>query len=247
MEKFTLILSLFIGLTSISYADQGNQKLSKNTNDFKINLVLCQDDKGPDCSALRLGDDYLTTSTPEIGFLYSCNKKNPKAPGSRQSRITWIDFQKNTWSLFEKLWLPSGKFNPGEGVYSEVLNGNNILVKINSLPVDGKIGDWPMREYELLARVDGNLGIPKRKNMSFVFITEPEEANYPRCVSPGAIGVTKNGVVIFNASDARGEDAVAREITDVFGGGTLLANCTTITLYPRALIINFWMMVIQIL
>ena len=218
MEKFTLILSLFLGVTSISYADHGNHKLSKNTDDFKINLELCQDDKGPDCTALRLGDDFLTTLTPEIGFLYSCNEKPPKAPGLRQSRITWIDFQNNTWNLFEKLWLPSGEFNPGKGVYSEVLNGNKIFVKINNLPVDGKIGDWPMREYELLARVDGNPGIPKGENLSFVFIAEPEEANYPRCVSLGAIGVTKNGVIMFNASDGRGEDAVAREIVDVFGG-----------------------------
>jgi hypothetical protein len=34
----------------------------------------------------------------------------------------------------------------------------------------------------------------------------------------GAIGVTLNGVVLFNAADARGNDAVANEIVDVFGG-----------------------------
>jgi hypothetical protein len=34
----------------------------------------------------------------------------------------------------------------------------------------------------------------------------------------GAIGVTKNGVLIFNATDGRGEDAVAREIVDEYGG-----------------------------
>ena len=37
-------------------------------------------------------------------------------------------------------------------------------------------------------------------------------------MSLGAIGVTKNGVVIYNATDARGENAVAREIVDEYGG-----------------------------
>jgi hypothetical protein len=40
----------------------------------------------------------------------------------------------------------------------------------------------------------------------------------------GAIGVTKNGVVIYNAADGRGEDAVAREIVDIFGGHPAMSN-----------------------
>jgi hypothetical protein len=37
-------------------------------------------------------------------------------------------------------------------------------------------------------------------------------------VSLGAIGATLNGVVLYNAMDARGNDAVAHEIVDAFGG-----------------------------
>ena len=44
------------------------------------------------------------------------------------------------------------------------------------------------------------------------------EAPSPSCLSLGAIGVTMNGVIIYNAADGRGEDAVAREIVDAFGG-----------------------------
>ena len=132
--------------------------------------------------------------------------------------ITWIDFENNTWNLFEKLWLPSGEFNPENGVYLKILNDSKILIKINNLPVDKKIGDWPMNSYKLLTSIDGNRGIPEEQNLSFVFIADPEKANYPSCLSLGAIGVTKNGVIIFNAADGRGEDAVAREIVDEFGG-----------------------------
>jgi hypothetical protein len=41
----------------------------------------------------------------------------------------------------------------------------------------------------------------------------------------GAIGVTKNGVLIFNATDGRGEDAVAREIVDEYGGHPARDSC----------------------
>ena len=32
--------------------------------DFTLTSVLCSDEQGPDCSKLRVGDDYLTTSMP---------------------------------------------------------------------------------------------------------------------------------------------------------------------------------------
>ena len=53
---------------------------------------------------------------------------------------------------------------------------------------------------------------------SFVYEINPVVAASPSCLSLGAIGVTTNGVVLYNAADARGEDAVAREIVDFFGG-----------------------------
>ena len=84
MKKLLLLL-LFLSFISISYADYDANKSSENPDDFKINPALCQDETGPDCAELRLGDDYFTTSTPAIGFLYSCNGKNPNAPDSRQS------------------------------------------------------------------------------------------------------------------------------------------------------------------
>lgn len=214
-----LLILLLLGFNLHAYADGSHDhKSSSNSDDFKINPDLCQDEQGPDCSKLKLGDDYLTTSNPAIGYLFSCSEKNPSAPGAIESKITWIDFENNTWNFFEKLWLPSGEFNPKDGVYIESSNGNKMVVEINNLPVDGKIGDWPMSEYKILTSIDRNRGIPKEQKRSFIFIKSPEKANYPSCLSLGAIGVTKNGVLIFNATDGRGEDAVAREIVDEYGG-----------------------------
>jgi len=186
--------------------------------DFTLTSVLCSDEQGPDCSKLRVGDDYLTTSMPAKGFLYSCDGPNPNAPGSTDSKITWINFVDKTWNFFRKLWLPQGTFSPGTGTYKETVVDNRRKIDINNLPVDGKIGDWPMTNYPQLTEIDRNPGIPASTSFSFTYSDKPSEASSPTCASLGEIGVTKNGVVIFNAADARGEDALAREIVDMFGG-----------------------------
>ena len=191
---------------------------------FTITSSLCQDKHGPNCSKLRLGDDYLTTVAPQKGYLYSCNEKNPSAPGSIESRITWIDFANKTWDFLKKLWLPSGKFAPGPGFYSETLSETNRQINFNNLPVDEKIGDWPMTNYPNLTKIDGNPGIPESTNIFHSYPIKPTQSLSPYCVSLGAIGITKNGVVIYNAADARGEDAVAREIVDIYGGHPAKSN-----------------------
>ena len=207
----TLILSAVV--TYGVYTVLINNSEDTSNSRFTIIPTLCKDRQGPDCAHLRLGDDYLTTSRPAKGYLYSCIEKNPNAPGSVESKITWINLAENTWNLFRKLWLPKGAFHPPTGTYTEKISGDNRQVSVNNLPVDGKIGDWPMTNYATLTDIDPNPGIPTSGDYSFSYPTTPSEATAPTCVSLGAIGVTKNGVVIFNAADARGEDAVGKSWT----------------------------------
>jgi hypothetical protein len=185
---------------------------------FTLTSALCSDAQGPDCNVLRLGDDYLTTTSPAKGYLYSCSGPNPHAPGATESKITWLDLAAKTWNFFKKLWLPSGTFEAVIGTYTETVDHGQRLISINNLPVDGMIGDWPMTQYPTLSEIDRNPGIPTAVNFSFSYPTSPSEALSPSCLPQGAIGTTTNGVVIYNAADARGEDAVAREIVDAFGG-----------------------------
>lgn len=203
--------------TSVSPATTSGAKFQPSSI-FSITPKLCDDQNGPDCAALRLGDDYLTTTTPAKGYLYSCRGKNPNAPGSIESKITWIDFFGKTWNFLKKLWLPEGEFSPEIGNYEEAVSDDKRLIEANNLPVDGKIGDWPMTNYPGLTSIDRNSGIPTSRNFAFSYPIEPFAAPSPSCVSLGAIGISKNGVVIYSAVDGRGEDAVAREIVDIFGG-----------------------------
>ena len=153
--------------------------LSEATSEYTITSGLCDNEEGPNCIKLRLGDEYFTTSTPAKDYLYSCIGKNPNAPGSIESRITWIDFTNKTWNFFKKLWLPTGTFNPGPGTYKEIFTDNNRQIDINNLPVDGKIGDWPMSDYPILTEIDRNPGIPTSNTSSFTYPANPSVSSSP--------------------------------------------------------------------
>lgn len=219
----TLVILVIVTLVSVlAYGKHNNsvsyKDVSTDLEDYVLISGICSNEQGPDCERLRLGDDYLTTNKPAKGYLFSCNDKNPSAPGSNEDKITWIDDENKTWNFFKKPWLPAGSFDAENGSYVETISGNLRQIKTNNLPVDGLIGDWPMSAYQVLSDIDGNPGVPAASSVSFAFAVNPIKALSPNCLSLGAIGVTINGVVIFNAADARGEDAVAREIVDVFGG-----------------------------
>ena len=47
---------------------------------YYITPALCTDASGPDCSKLRLGDSYFTTSGPAVGKLFSCVGANVPVP-----------------------------------------------------------------------------------------------------------------------------------------------------------------------
>jgi len=192
--------------------------LADNLSRYTIDYKLCKDKQGPQCERLRLGDKYISTTRAKKGYLYACKAGRPSAPGSTTSRITWIDWNNQSWNFLKKPWLPSGEFKTSKGTYTERVSGNKRIIKVNNLPVDRKIGNWPMTKYSTLTRIDRNPGVPSRRNFTFSLAKNPKKASRPTCLPEGAIGVTLNGVVLFSAVDARGEDAVAHEIVDQYGG-----------------------------
>ena len=210
-------LLLIIGMTGPT-AFGKHPSASGIDEKYFLHPMICMDSKGVDCSKLKLGDSYLSTSSPARGKLYSCNPKNPSAPGSRAERITWIDFINNKWNLFEKLWLPEGNFRTPEGTYSETITENGRIIEANNVPKDSKIGDWPMNKHQILTEIDANPGVPAVKSLNFLFAKQPVWSDSPGCLSLGAIGITNNGVVLYSAADARGNDALAHEIVDIYGG-----------------------------
>lgn len=190
---------------------------STSLSAYYLKPALCNDAAGSDCTKLHLGDAFFSTSGATRGSMYSCIAKNPNAPGSNSSKITWINTAAGTWNILEKPWLPAATGTPSAGTFAMTVSGSRSI-QVNNLPVDQRIGNWPMTAYPLLTAIDPNPGIPAAKNFSFDFVLSPSPAAVPTCLSLGAIGVTLNGVVLYNAADARGDDAVAHEIVDVYGG-----------------------------
>lgn len=185
---------------------------------YYITIPLCTEAGGADCSKLRLGDTELTTTTPARGKLFSCVPGNPSGPGSNRARIDWIDFTGNTWNLLRKPFLPGGSFTAPAGTATVTETATSRIITVNNLPKDGKIGDWPMTKYALLTAIDGNPGTPAPRTYSFELPLLPAAGLAPTCLGMGAIGATLNGVVLYHAMDLRGNDAVAHEIVDAFGG-----------------------------
>ena len=107
---------------------------------------------------------------------------------------------------------------PASGTYSVQEANGTRTIQINNLPVDGRIGDWPMSRYAALTAIDPNPGTPAARSYTFTLPAAPAVNVTPTCLPLGAIGVTTNGVIIYNAADARGNDAVAHEIVDAHGG-----------------------------
>ena len=114
-----------------------NESIATNSK-FLVNPILCHDDEGPNCSKLRLGDDFFTTARPAKGFLYSCDEKNPEAPGSIESKITWINWTDRSWDFLKKMWLPQGEFVSEKGIYHEIIMDGIRHIETNSLPIDGE-------------------------------------------------------------------------------------------------------------
>lgn len=205
------------GATTLTGTDSSTSGSTALTAYF-TSPVICADNQGPDCTKLRLGNSFLSTTAPAVGRLYSCVAKNPNAPGSITSRITWIDNASGTWNLLRKPFLPASSANVALGTITTTTNATTRTIQSNNLPADGKHGDWPMTKYAVLTAIDPNPGTPAAQSKNFTLPLQPTSAANPACVSLGAIGVSLNGVVLFSAVDGRGDDAVANEIVDVYGG-----------------------------
>jgi YHYH protein len=57
-------------------------------------------------------------------------------------------------------------------------------------------------------------GFPAATDTTFTMVEAGTVASKATCMPEGAVGMLKNGVRIFNAIDARGDDAVAHESQD---------------------------------
>ena len=169
-----------------------------------------------DPTQLPIGDDFVSTTTPAVGWTFSCQPGNPNAGGASADG-PWLNIAAGTWDSTNKLAV-SGSVVWEAASFTETVNGGTRTLVTNNLPVADPTGNFPIASSDPAYQYDRNPGTVTAQSITLILPQPGVVAPAPTCVPIGAIGMTRNGVVLFNALDARGDDAVAHELQDLCDG-----------------------------
>ena len=187
---------------------QNNQQGSSATLSPMPNVVW-----NLDSTQIPLGDYKLSTTTPQVGYIYSCT--TPSGGGGAQTNGSWI--HGTTWNLTEKTNV-EGSVTWPNATFSITTSGNNRVITGNGLPVGITTGTFPIASTDPAYQIDRNPNSIKTQTVSLTVPLNPTMGTTPTCVGMGMIGVSTDGVAIYNGVDAEGRDAVAHEEQDSCGG-----------------------------
>jgi hypothetical protein len=176
-------------------------------------IVLAQIPVATAHERLAIGDGRIANA-PKAGYVFSCQQRfDPNAPGAQRSG-NWIS---------GGAWIPALKpFVDGAVVWPDAqidvaVSGDKRIVRANNLPKH-KTGVFPVAANDDAARYDRNPGRIRAQSILLELPALPQLASVPSCVPMGMIGFALTGVAIYNALDARGQDAAAHEILDSCDG-----------------------------
>ncbi|HTX04072.1 MAG TPA: YHYH protein [Candidatus Acidoferrales bacterium] len=163
------------------------------------------------CAALPLGDQKYSTSGPQTGYVYECSTLNGMPV---VTSAPWLNTTAETWDSTTKVAVTGT--NAFNGQFSENSNGTTRTIAGNAEPVSPvTAGTFPITSSDAAAYAyDHNPNSIATHSFSFNVPANPTAAGSPSCTSGGPVGVALDGAIIYNAFDAAGNDAVAREIQD---------------------------------
>ncbi|MBJ7610056.1 MAG: YHYH protein [Candidatus Dormibacteraeota bacterium] len=162
---------------------------------------------------LRIGDGKVSTA-PAVGSVDSC--QTAFAPPSPSTSAPWIH-PDGTWDPTAKPAVNGSVVWP-QADYSVTLDNDTRTLTTNDLPVGGRTG-----AFSAAAAATGSGGATgsaaiRPQTYRFILPASPVIREQPACLPLGAIGVLNDGVLLYDALDAQGRDAVAHEIQDWCGG-----------------------------
>ena len=162
------------------------------------------------CAALPLGDSKYSTTTAATGSVFVCSVPNGQAPSGTPP---WIDTAAGTWNALTKD-IVSGNVS-WSGSFSAAVSGSALDITGNGLPLAGiTTGTFPIASTDAVYQYDANPNHIAAQSLNYALPYNPVAAATPGCLRGGRIGIALNGVSIFDALDAVGHDAVAREGQD---------------------------------
>jgi YHYH protein len=170
-------------------------------------------------AVLPLGDGHVGTQ-PAAGSVDACSL--PSLPGGggppgggAVSSVPWISGA--TWNSTTKPSVQGSVRWPAAS-YSATARGTSLVIRTNDLPVGATTGTFPIGASDPASRYDRNPNTIRAVPTVFTLPLNPRVAAQPTCLPFGPIGVTTNGVYLFDALDAQKRDAVAHEVQDACGG-----------------------------
>ena len=168
---------------------------------FLANYVAAED-----LTSLPLGDSKHS-SGPKQGYIWPCHT-DPNGGGAQEDG-PWIKSD-GTYDLTQKVSVPGSVTWPHQFTVS--VEGDKRVFKSNDLPDHGT-GIFPISRFSEAYQYDRNPNKIQEQNILMELPANPQLATAPSC-APGAVGILLSGVVLFNALDASGRDAVAHETQD---------------------------------
>ncbi|GAC1330718.1 MAG: hypothetical protein NVSMB13_18860 [Mycobacteriales bacterium] len=127
---------------------------------------------------------------------------------------SWIEG--NHWIPAKKIHVQGSVAWPSAQVRMTV-QGSSRVISSNDLP-NHPTGTFPIARFDPAYAVDTNPNAVLAQQETFELPAMPAASASPRCTSMGPVGIMSNGVLLFNALDAAGRDAVAHEVQDSCDG-----------------------------
>jgi hypothetical protein len=182
-----------------------------STDNLTLSKAATGSAAGPDLTALPLGDGKTTTTTPQRGYLYECRIMS--GGGGAQTDGPWI--HGSTYDLTQK-FVVDGSIDWPNATFKKKLRNAVLRLTGNGLPKHAT-GTFPVAASDDAAQIDRNPNRISAYKLSEKLRAHPKYHSTPSCTQ-GQVGVMTSGVALFNAVDAKDDDAVAHEVQDSCSG-----------------------------
>lgn len=160
-------------------------------------------------------------TTPAVGTVDAC-QTHFAANGGAQAAGSWINGD-GTFDLTKKPAV-QGSVTWPQAKITIARSGSQRVITTNDLPVGDPTGTFPIASTDPAYQFDRNPNSIRAQSITVRLAASPKLASKPTCTPGGPVGVMLNGVLVYNALDGAGRDAVAYEIQDACNGHPMMAG-----------------------
>ena len=162
---------------------------------------------GIDLHHLPLGDGKISHA-PKVGWIWACHV-NPMGRGADRDG-PWIDKAHGTFDITAKVAVRGSVTWPHR--FRITRQGDKRVFSFNDFP-NHPTGQFPIARNDPAYRFDRNPNSIRRQNFDIALPAHPRLSARAHC-APNIVGIMLSGVLVFNALDDPGRDAVAHETQD---------------------------------